>query len=117
MSTATPSRRRARRSRSSRRPPTPPSSPPVSTAARSPEDAMKYTVGGIGGKTGESLALEVPVAGKPLPQEKKPSGGGGGGTPGADPTPAKTQQLDAGRVRFSAWVKSANLLYENPAKG
>ena len=49
---------------------------------------MKYAVGGVSGKTGEALALEVSIAGKPLPLEKKaPAGGGGGG--GDTPPPDK----------------------------
>lgn len=57
---------------------------------------MKYAQGGITGKTGQNVKVEVPVAGKASAPPAKESSGGG------SPPPAK--KGDAKRLRVSCWV-------------
>ena len=59
---------------------------------------MKYSSGGITAKLGETVTVEVPGSGKS--KEVKPK---------TDP--------DKSRFRLSAWTRTFELLYANPAKG
>ena len=63
---------------------------------------MKYEIGGVTGTLGTALTVEVPLKGKPRPKDpNKPDG----------TKPAN------GRIRFSAWTRSYELFYKNPAQG
>ena len=60
---------------------------------------MKYSSGGITGKLGEALAVEVPVKAK------------------AAPPAAKDAPPQSSRLRLSAWTRSYELFYKNPKVG